>query len=794
MIPQAQQSDMSEPRLLPSGTDPPFSNRLARKDFHRAGPVDAREWEGERPAVNLAHYFWVVKRHLWKVAMFVAAAVISTYIVSKRLTPIYESTLTITVDRQMPNGIVGQDATRAMFADLDQYLATQVRIIQSDSVIRPVVRQFHLMPPERAGQSRETPVGLSGLRANRVPGTYLLLISYRSPDPDMAADIANAVARSYRDRTFDLRYRTSADLAEFMQKQMEELRAKTERSSAVLEQFERDLSMINPEQKTSIVSARLIQLNTEYTNAETERVRKESAWRSVQTGTLEALQISSQGGPIQGLADRITDARQKLQELGTRLGVNHTDYRKAALQVAELEKQFVSARQDIVNRVETEYQEVLRREEMFKKEFLDTKAEFDVLNAHSFQYTSLKREADMDRGFYDELVRKIKEAGINAGFQNNSINISDPARRSVAPIYPNIPSNLTTALILSIFLGLAAAIVSDLLDSTIRDPAQARTLLGTEVMGSLPMVRAWTALIPPNAHGESHTPALTRKGDDSARPATGFEEAVRALRNSLLLSNFEHPLKSLMFTSASPCEGKTTVAVHFAIAHAQQQHKTLLIDCDLRRPGAHSLLGVKPETGLAAALRNGHSWRDKLIRFETVPGLTLLPAGPSSRHCADLIGASLDRILAEAEPEYDLIVVDSLPILGFPEPMQMAAAVDGVAIVAVAGQTNRKAIAAALTTLRRLRANVLGLILNEVSSATSDAYYYHGSYEQYYKRYSAEDTALAGNSHSRLAVARPQTVAASSSPLNGRHSGKSGRSSKAQRRPRLPNVSTSHRI
>jgi capsular exopolysaccharide synthesis family protein len=261
-------------------------------------------------------------------------------------------------------------------------------------------------------------------------------------------------------------------------------------------------------------------------------------------------------------------------------------------------------------------------------------------------------------------------------------------------------------------------------------------MLGAEVMGSLPMVKTWRGkLMLANTNGAGESNAVTKAGESAMRASTGYEEAVRTLRNSILLSTFDHPLKSLMLSSASPSEGKTTIAVNLAIAHAQQKHKTLLIDGDLRRPGVHTKLGLTPESGLAAALMNGLCWRDKVIQPEAVPGLYVLPAGPSSRRCADLIGANLKEILRQAEAEYDLVIVDAPPILGFPEPLQMAAAVDGVVMVAVAGETNRKAIDLALTTLRRLRANVLGLVLNEITSDTSDGYYYHGYYGKYYKYY-----------------------------------------------------------
>jgi capsular exopolysaccharide synthesis family protein len=691
--------------------------------------TETPETESERAAIPVGHYLWVLRRHARKIAGLVLTAVICVYVLTKRIPPIYESTVTIGIDHQTPTGVVGQEATHALANDSDQYFLTQVKLIQSDSVVRPIAEQFHLIGGGRDSQTSESKVALPGLTVTRVPGTYLLLASYRSPDPHLSADIANAIAKSYSDYTYDMRYHATANLSAFMERQLEELKAKTERSAAALAKFEQALSVIDPEQKTSIVSARLLQLNTDYGTAEGDRVAKEAVWRSVQSGTLESLQVSAQGAGLQALTDRVAGARQKLAELETHLGPKHPECVKAALEVSALEREFDAARQNISKRVEAEYRQALAREQMLQKEFQVTKAEFDRLNSRSFQYTALKREADTDRSLYDELVRKIKEAGINAGFQNNAINISDPARPNFTPVYPNTSANLFEAFLVSLALGLAGAILSDKFDNTIRDPEQARSSLGVEVVASLPLVRAWKGkLVEAGAKAENTAP-----GD---RSATQFEEAVRTLRASLLLHTAS-PLKSVMVTSVAPSEGKTTIAVQLAIAHAQQNNKTLLIDCDLRRPGVHAKFGVRPETGLAAALRDGLVWRDKLIRIENIPNLTILPAGPSAQGCDALIGASLKNILAAAEAEYDLIVIDSPPLFGFSEPLQMAAAAGGVIVVTVAGATDRHAASQALASLRRLRVNLLGLILNEVSPASTDGYYddrYSRRFYQYYRR------------------------------------------------------------
>jgi succinoglycan biosynthesis transport protein ExoP len=733
---------MTEPRALPA------PNQALQPNWYGYDVEPP-----EQSAVPLAHYLWILRRHRWKILAFVFTCVTITLIVSARLTPIYESTVTVDIDRQMPSAIIGQDATRSPVNDADQFLATQVKLIQSDSVLRPVAQQFHLLDlekdasdvtPEKSSQSEDdAPILLKTLKVTRPPNTYLLLISYRSAQPRLAADVANAVARSYVQHTYSIRFRSSALLADFMEKQLEELKAKMERSSAALAQFERELNVINPEEKTSILSARLLQLNTEYTNAQTDRVRKESAWNSVQSGTLEAAQVSTQGENLKTLAAKLDEARQKFADTKTHFGPNHPEFRKAAVQVEEIERQLQQSRKNAAQRVEVEYHESVNRESMLQKAVTETKADFDRLNARSFEYQSLKREADADKSLYEELVRKIREAGINAGFQNSSIRIADPARAGHRPVFPNLKLNVLLAFLFSSLLAVGFAVLTDVLDGSVRDPEQVHSLFHTEVLGSLPMVRTWRRGLVSAIAGAAGSTALVR-GEDTVvvspdRTVTGFEEAVRTLRNSILLGSFDRRLKSLMITSATPSEGKTTTAVHLAIAHAQQKHKTLLIDCDLRRPGVHSKLGINPEAGLAAVLQNGMQWREKLVKVAELEDLDILPTGPTNRRAADLIGRRLPEILEEAAGEYDLIVVDSPPVLGFPEPLQMAAAVDGVVMVAKAGETNRKTVGSALNTLQRVRANVVGLVLNSVTSNMSDSYSYYGYYGKYYRYYKAEE-------------------------------------------------------
>jgi succinoglycan biosynthesis transport protein ExoP len=702
------------------------------------------DYEPAPTSIPLAHYWWILRRHGWKILAGIAFTVLSTLIVSLRLTPIYESTVTIDIDRRMPIGVLGQDSMQSFNNDADQFLATQVKLIQSDSVLRPVVEKYHLRemekdaleePVDNTATSLEAPVILKPLRVVRPPNTYILLVSYRSTHRQLAADVANEIALSYLAHTYRIRYKATAGLSDFMERQLEELKAQMEKSSMALSSFERELNVINPEEKTSILSARLLQLNTEYTNAQADRVRKEAAYSSIKDNSLAAAQVSTQGEALKKLTENLNEAEQKFAEVETHYGINHPEYKKAQTRVNEVKSQIEGTRSSIGERVGIEYREAGNREAMLEKAVKETKAEFDRLNARSFEYQTLKREAESDKKLYEELVRKIKEAGINASFQNSSIRVADTARPGLRPVFPRTYLNVLIAFLLSTLIGLGAAVVADLMDTTVRDPEQVSRTLNTQVIGSLPAVKNWKRGVTSLARPELEMTLAHRNGRNSNDGTGTYEEAIRTLRNSILLTDFDRRLRSVLLTSASPSEGKSTVAAHLAATHAEQFHRTLLIDADLRRPSAHKFFHLSNRVGLSDVLLGEVAWRDVLVRPNDALDLHVLPAGPPTRRAADLVGRGLGKLLEEVSQEFDFVILDAPPLLGFAEPLQMATAVDGVIIVTRAGQTSRKGVASVLSTLTRLRANVIGVVLNEVHRNISESYYYYGYYGRYYNHY-----------------------------------------------------------
>lgn len=702
--------------------------------------------DNDSSTTPLSHYFWLVNREKWKLFAFVTAVVLATVVVSARMTKYYESTATIDVDRMMPTGVLGQEAnaSRVSVNDSDQFLSTQVKLIESDSVLRPVVQQYQLQIAQ-AGRSagnpsaraKDAPVTLGRLAVKRPPKTYLLQISYRSPDPQLAANVANAVANSYIEHTYAIRFQASSQLASFVTKQLDELRAKMETSSAKLAQFEKELNVISPDEKTSILTARLVQLNTDFTNAQSDRVKIEAVAKSVRSGSPEAVEATVEGDQFRKLEDRLNEQQEAFNQAKAQYGPNHPEYKKAASKVAELQRQLGVMKEEIEQRVEVEYRQALTREQMLQQNLNETKAESDSLNSKSVEYKALKRDADADKALYDDLTKKINEAGINSGFQGSSIRLADTARPALKPIFPNIPLNALVALLTSTLLGIAVVLVSDNLDQTIRDPERIRRELGTEVLGALPVVKAWRGHLP----GNKSTKELTQASkpelifEDGRHATDAYEEAMRTLRDSILLPHLSNPPRTLLMTSATPREGKTTTGVHLAVVHSQQKRRTLLIDADLRRPSVYGHLGVKNDRGLSDVVNGKAEWREVLQLPLGLPDLAVLPAGRASRRAADGLGKTLKTLLDEATEEFDLVVLDAPPLLGFAESLQIAALVDAIVVVALAGRTQKPALASVIGSLRRLNANVAGVVLNEVRQDLSDRYYYYGYYGKYYGKY-----------------------------------------------------------
>lgn len=722
----------------------PGSVELVRRDPQcTPGTVIYRSANGTNnrrvaPSSGATGWFEAIKRNWAPLALFVALCTIAAYFVSKSLTPMYEATSLVEVDYQQPTGIVGQDALRPPPSnDSDTFLATQVKLVTSDHVVRPVAEEYDLLKlekqvrgkdPQADHRVRSAPIVLKRLHVGRQVGTQLLSIGYSSPSPELSCNVVNQIAERYVNRVLELRMSNSATLSTFMGGQLQDLKAKMDRSNAMLAKYESDMGIINPEQRTTVLSSRLIELTSAYTKAQNDRMQKQASFDATKKGTNEAAQISALGDILSRIDERRIAARENLASIGANFGKNYPDYRKAEAEVNELDKQYAQTKKSIDSQIGTDYEVAAKQEDMLARQIKEAKAEYDDANKHAFSYQQLKREADDDKVMYDELLRKVRESSINAGFQNQNIKVVETGLPAAKPSSPNVPLNLAVAFFSSALLGAAFVVGRQAFDGKLRDARLTGERLHAQVLGVLPSVPNMDGRL--SIEGAASQPARLTGGSSSKMQYALYEESVRKLRNTVNLVTSLEGIRTLMVTSAMPGEGKSTTAGDLALSFAEQKKKTLIIDADLRRPVLHHRFGVPNVVGTADLLLGVVTAQEAIHVSNDSPYLFVMPSGRTMSP-ANAMESPLENMLADLRQDFDLIVIDAPPVLPFAETMLIAASVESVVFVARSGITTADAAENALSILQGTGVKVLGIVMNDVPkeektvSYQSQGYSYH---------------------------------------------------------------------
>jgi capsular exopolysaccharide synthesis family protein len=682
----------------------------------------------------------ILYKQRWKLIHFTAIAMILACALQFMFPRLYSATAVLRLDRHSAAGAVGQEASQiSSINDMDAIITTDMELVQSDPVLRPVADKYHLLgndkksiwsslfggpDAESVRRAKAAPVELKGLNVTRPANTYLIRITYRAwRDPQLAANVANGVAQSLIEHVEQSLDQSYSDLSSAIRRDMEQLRSKMDVSGKRLEQYEKELNMVDPEQHSTVLTSRLTQLLAEYTAAQADRLHKQATFENITNSpTLAAAQAMEAGHQRQSLLDealgRLATARQQFTAARSYYGENHPEYRKAKQQLAEAEAQVETMRLATNDEAGAEYRQALGRELLLKHQVDETKAEVDGLKAHAMEYAQLKTEADNDRRMYMDLETRTREADVNRQFNDTTMQFVAPALPPAKAIFPRLFVNLPLAFVLALVLGVLGALASDALDTTFSDADEVSARMRLEVLGTLPETRRLGSKIDTQT---SLAPSFYGRG---AEMSARYEEAIRMLRNSIGLAGIQQPLRTVLITSSGVGEGKSTTAAHLAAACAQAGKKVLLIDADLRRPSLHKKFEVSKRIGLADILAHRISPVDVIVEVN-VPGLFLMPAGPPMLNAADLISLGFAGVLNQVSRNFDLVIVDAPPMLGLSETQEMATMVDGVLLIAKADGTSAKSLGDTLSALSRCRAKVLGVVMNQVKFSRLKGFGYY---------------------------------------------------------------------
>lgn len=723
--------------------------------------------------LNLREYWHIIRKWRWVVMALTVVIALSVTMLTLRQTPIYQATARILIEKESPNILAFQEVLELNTAN-DDYYQTQYKILTSRSLARKALERLGLwdtaaalddapsrfsletaiiwvqellgfqQPPElsaeeQAQQREERLISnfLDAIIVSPIRDSRLVDVSARSTDRQQTAAFANALVEVYIDQNLENKLSTTKDAVTWLSSELELTQQKLMESEAALQAYKEEFAIISIEDRQNIVMQKLSELNSAVNAAKIERVAIESEYKQAQqydVTQLESIPAVMQDEFIQQLRSELSDLERQLSELQEKFRAKHPNVEALRTQVVSVKKRINSEVNRVIAGLKSEYEVARQKEQDLVAMLEEQKQEALDLNQKSAVYKQLQREVDSNQRIYDTLLQRAKEASISERMESSNIQVVDRATVPVVPIAPNKRRNVLMGIIMGLALGVAMAFFLEYLDNTLSSGDDIKQYLDVPFLG----------LVPKSSDKET-TALPTRQAADiivALKPKSNVAEAYRSLRTNVtfaMLNDSDRPANHgsvLLVTSSTPGEGKSCIVSNLGIALAQGGSKTLIVDCDFRRPVMHKIFGLQDaEAGFADMLTNVKVYgRKKGIKKTTVENLHVIPCGTIPPNPSELLNSALARMLIGTLAErYDYILLDSPPINTVTDPIILSNLVNGVVFVVLAGETKRDAARRAIEQLRTAEAPVMGAVLNSVDFQKNSYYYY--SYYYYHNGY-----------------------------------------------------------
>ncbi len=643
---------------------------------------------------------------------------------------------------------------------------------------------------------------MKSLTVRQMGQTRVIEILYTSPDPKLAAEFANTLTAEYIESNMEARWKMSEHTEEWLSKQLDEMRVKLERSEDSLQAYARQAGLLftspssGSSEKSNVSEDKLRQLQEELSKAQADRGAAQSAYETAKSAPPETVGDVLSDSSLRELQGKLTDLRRQEAELITTYTPKHEKVLRIQAQIAPLELAFNAQRNAILSRIRNDYDTAVRRETFLQADYTAQTGIVTDQADKSIQYNILKRDVESNRQLYQNMLQQMKEASVASAIRASNVRIVDPARPPHKPYSPVLPLNAAVGLMAGLVSGIIFVITRERADRTLQEPGDVTFWTHLPELGVIPSEsvgrgkrgygyynkiygrakESATVTDPDSISDSIDTSAdlqqlaqLASSSDsqpDSSQSSRKGKEAVAANdpieliswkhKPSIVAEAFRTVLTSIMFsgengtrprvlvmTSASPMDGKTTVVSNLGIAMAEIRQKVLIIDADLRKPRMHQIFDLKNEKGLGTLLRGtelGDNALDGLIQQTSVPGLSVLPSGPSTHASASLLySPHLRVVFAKLKAEYDMILVDTPPSLQMTDARVIGRIADAMILVTRANKTTREAAIAVSQRFQEDRTRILGTILNDWNPKTSRNGYYgyykgqnYGSYRYGY--------------------------------------------------------------
>lgn len=587
----------------------------------------------------------------------------------------------------------------------------------------------------KATQAHEAVVDavLSHLKVHRSDLTFVIDLSFESKNPAKAASIANAFANLYLTQQLQDKYDATKQANEWLNARLAELQPQVAQAEAAVEQYKAQHGLL-ASVGSSLTEQEISNLNTQLAQAQADQAEHDSRLHTAQqvlasgatgdnlTGALSSTTITQ----LRGQAAEIS---AKVADLQTKYGPRHPDVQRAQRQLSDINTQIQQEVARTVSGLQAEDQIARGRTASVQASLAQAKGALIGNNAASVELNDLQRKADAATTLYNSLLNRAKQTSTDQGNEQSDSRIVSHAKIPTTPSFPNKGLNFVIGLMLGLAGGVGAVFLMEMLDVGLATSDDVERVLGVPHLGAIPMLDSTTdgkaTGIPPGRYVIE-------------KPLSAFAESFRNLRASILFSKVDTPVKVILLTSSLPGEGKTTTTFCLGRSMAMSGANVVVVDCDLRRRNINRLLDIEPEVGLIEVLQGVAGLDDALV-FDEPSGAYFLPLAKSAHTPKDLFGSqAMDRLLVTLRERFDLVLLDTAPVIPVSDTRILAPKADVVVFLAQWRNTPRKAIEGAFALLKSVGADVVGVALTRVDAEQQAKYgygdtgYYYRSYRKYY--------------------------------------------------------------
>lgn len=745
------------------------------------------EWESTESVedtIDIDRLLSMARRQWRVVAVCAAAAFALGTIYAFTAVPLYTAKTRVLIDRGNSQ-IVDQLSAIGGVVEDEASILSQVELLKSDTISLAVVDKLNLLQDRAFTASGGSLIGTikSGIRSlldvqgwfrssevseeetallrqkasetlvanvaiSRVGRSYVLDIAYTSPSPQLSARIAGGIADAYLTDKLDSKYDATRRAGDWLQLRIEELRQKSLDTDLAVQRFRAANGLV----ATSgglISDQQLTQLNAALIVAQAETAKARARYERIQSiianGQSDAIVTDVLDSSISNsLRERFLDASKREAEIADKLGPNHTQAVRLRGEMKEYERLMFEE----LGRIAESYRSELDVSESREQNLMESVAQATGISAVAsetqVQLRELEREADTYKNLYQTFLQRYQESVQQQSFPITEARIISRATAPISPSYPRKSMVLALSLIMGCAVGAGIGALREFRDRFFRTGEQVRDVLGQEFLGIAPMINA-RAITPSTSDSPVPTQLrLIRPVSSVANyvienPLSAFAETLRSTKIAADLNIPEKAGRVIGVVSVLPGEGKSTVSINLAQLLASQGAKTLLIDADLRNPGATRQLGRHAQAGLLQAVLDDQPIQPLLLH-DPKTRLAFLPAVVKHRvpHSSELLSSpAMSKILATATANYDYVVIDLPPLGPVVDARAIASKVDGFVFVVEWGKTARSIVRDTLRNEPQIAKKCLGVIMNKVDSEKMKLYREYGSSEYYYSRYSA---------------------------------------------------------